>query len=147
MAVTLDLVLLQIFTGIALGSVFVLLAVGLSLIFGLLTVVNFAHGAFYMVGAYVGVFLLGYGVNFWTALVLAPLLVGTIGLGVERFLIRPLYGRGIDYPLLSRSDLPMSWSRWCGSPSGATACRSIRRRRCKAPSTSGSDSFRSTGFS
>jgi branched-chain amino acid transport system permease protein len=100
MTVTLDLVLLQIFTGVALGSVFVLLAVGLSLIFGLLTVVNFAHGAFYMVGAYVGVFLLGHGVNFWTALVLVPLLVGTLGLGVERFLIRPLYGRGIDYPLL-----------------------------------------------
>jgi len=98
--ITLDLLALQIFTGLALGSVFVLLAVGLSLIFGLLTVVNFAHGAFYMVGAYVGVFLLGLTGNFWFALVLVPVVVGTIGLAVERFLVRPLYGRGIDYPLL-----------------------------------------------
>ncbi|WP_136660681.1 branched-chain amino acid ABC transporter permease [Nitratireductor sp. XY-223] len=98
--ITPDLLALQLFTGLALGSVFVLLAVGLSLIFGLLTVVNFAHGAFYMVGAYVGVFLLGLTGNFWISLVFAPILVGTLGLAVERFLVRPLYGRGIDYPLL-----------------------------------------------
>jgi branched-chain amino acid transport system permease protein len=97
---TLNLFLLQLFTGVALGSVFVLLAIGLSLIFGLLTVVNFAHGAFYMVGAYVGVFLLGLTGNFWLALILVPFVVGAMGLVVERFLIRPLYGRGIDYPLL-----------------------------------------------
>lgn len=98
--IPLELLALQIFTGLALGSVFVLLAVGLSLIFGLLTVVNFAHGAFYMVGAYVGVFLMGLTGNFWLTLALVPLVVGTIGLGIERFLVRPLYGRGIDYPLL-----------------------------------------------
>lgn len=97
---TFDLVAMQIFTGIALGSVFVLLAVGLSLIFGMLTVVNFAHGAFYMVGAYAGVFLFGLTGNFWFSLVGVPLIVGSIGLVVERFLVRPLYGRGIDYPLL-----------------------------------------------
>lgn len=97
---SLDLIALQLFTGIALGAVFVILAVGLSLIFGLLTVVNFAHGAFYMVGAYVGVFLFGLSGNFWLCLVAVPLAVGGIGLAVERFLIRPLYGRGIDYPLL-----------------------------------------------
>jgi len=97
---TLNLFLLQLFTGVALGSVFVLLAIGLSLIFGLLTVVNFAHGAFYMVGAYVGVFLLGLTGNFWLALILVPFVVGSMGLFVERFLVRPLYGRGIDYPLL-----------------------------------------------
>ncbi len=95
-----NLFLLQIVTGIALGSVFVLLAAGLSLIFGMLTVVNFAHGAFFMVGAYVGVFFLGLTGNFWFSLVLVPLVVGCIGLVVERFLVRPLYGRGIDYPLL-----------------------------------------------
>jgi branched-chain amino acid transport system permease protein len=98
--ITLDLLALQILTGLALGSVLVLLAVGLSLIFGLLTVVNFAHGAFYMLGAYAGVFLLGLTGNFWISLVLVPFVVGTIGLMVERFLVRPLYGRGIDYPLL-----------------------------------------------
>ena len=97
---TLNLFLLQLFTGAALGSVFVLLAIGLSLIFGLLTVVNFAHGAFYMVGAYVGVFVLGLTGNFWLSLLIVPLAVGTLGLFVERFLVRPLYGRGVDYPLL-----------------------------------------------
>ena len=53
-SMTLDLLALQLFTGLALGAIYVLLAIGLSLIFGMLTVVNFAHGAFYMVGAYVG---------------------------------------------------------------------------------------------
>jgi branched-chain amino acid transport system permease protein len=97
---TLDLLLLQFLTGIALGSIFVLLALGLSLIFGMLTVVNFAHGAFYMVGAYIGVFLYGLTKNFWVSLVAVPLGVAAMGLITERFLVRPLYGRGIDYPLL-----------------------------------------------
>ena len=97
---TLDLFALQLFTGVALGAIYVLLAIGLSLIFGMLTVVNFAHGAFYMLGAYIGVSLLAAGGNFWLCLVAVPLIVGTVGLAVERFLIRPLYGRGIDYPLL-----------------------------------------------
>lgn len=98
--IPLQLWTLQIFTGLALGSVLVLLAVGLSLIFGMLAVVNFAHGGFYMVGAYAGVFVFGFTGNFWLGLVAVPLIVGTIGLAVERVLIRPLYGRGIDYPLL-----------------------------------------------
>ena len=95
-----DLIALQLFTGLALGAIYVLFAIGLSLIFGMLTVVNFAHGAFYMVGAYVGVFLLSMGGNFWLCLIGVPLIVGSAGMIVERFLIRPLYGRGIDYPLL-----------------------------------------------
>lgn len=94
------MLLTQAFTGLVLGMVFVLLAVGLSLIFGLLTVVNFAHGSFFMLGAYFGFFLLGLTKNFWLALVVAPLMVGTFGLLVERFLVRPLYGRSIDDPLL-----------------------------------------------
>lgn len=97
---TLDLLALQLFTGFALGSVFVLLAIGLSLIFGLLTVVNFAHGAFYMVGAYVGVAVLRASGSFWLALLVVPLAVGALGLVIERWLVRPLYGRGIDYPIL-----------------------------------------------
>jgi len=95
-----DLIALQLFTGLALGAIYVLFAIGLSLIFGMLTVVNFAHGAFYMVGAYVGLFLVSMGGNFWLCLVVVPLAVGSCGMLVERFLVRPLYGRGIDYPLL-----------------------------------------------
>jgi branched-chain amino acid transport system permease protein len=98
--ITLSLFMLQLMTGIALGAVYALLAIGLSLIFGMLTVVNFAHGAFFMVGAFLGVYFLGLTGNFWLSLVIAPLVVGVIGLVAERFLVRPLYGRGIDYPLL-----------------------------------------------
>lgn len=95
-----QLLLLQLVAGVALGALYALLAVGLSLIFGMLTVVNFAHGAFFMVGAFLGVYFLGLTGNFWLSLVLTPLAVGAIGLLTERFLVRPLYGRGIDYPLL-----------------------------------------------
>ncbi len=98
--ITLNLLLMQIVTGVALGAVYVLVALGLSLIFGMLTVVNFAHGSFFMVGAYMGVWLFTQTGNFWVCLVLVPLGVGGIGLLTERFLVRPLYGRGIDYPLL-----------------------------------------------
>ena len=95
-----DLLILQLFAGLALGAIYVLVALGMSLLFGMLTVVNFAHGAFYMLGAFAGVALLSTGIGFWPCLLLVPLLVGCLGLLVERFLIRPLYGRGIDYPLL-----------------------------------------------
>ena len=90
----------QVFTGLVLGMIFVLLAIGLSLIFGLLTVVNFAHGSLYMLGAYFGVFVYGVTKNFWLSLIVAPLMVGTVGLLIERFLIRRLYGRSPDDPLL-----------------------------------------------
>jgi branched-chain amino acid transport system permease protein len=96
----LDLLALQLVTGIALGAIYVLVGIGLSLIFGLMNVVNFAHGAFFMAGAYVGVFLYGYTGSFWLSLVAAPLAMGLLGLAVERVLVRPLYGRGIDDPLL-----------------------------------------------
>jgi branched-chain amino acid transport system permease protein len=98
--ITPQLLALQLFTGLALGAIYVLLAVGLSLIFGMLTVVNFAHGAFFMLGAYVGLFAAEMTGSFWAALVFAPLTVAAIGTLCERWLIRPLYGRGIDYPLL-----------------------------------------------
>lgn len=100
MNLSFDLLALQLFTGLALGAIYVLLAVGLSLIFGMLTVVNFAHGAFFMLGAYAGLYVLQKTGNFWMAMLLAPLAVAGIGMLCERWLIRPLYGRGIDYPLL-----------------------------------------------
>jgi branched-chain amino acid transport system permease protein len=98
--VTLSALAAQLFTGLVLGGILVLLAIGLSLIFGLMTVVNFAHGSFFMLGAYVGFFVLGYTKNFWLAIVVAPLVVGVFGLAIERFLVRPLYGRSPDDPLL-----------------------------------------------
>jgi branched-chain amino acid transport system permease protein len=97
---TASLLLSQLMTGIALGAVYALLALGLSLIFGMLTIVNFAHGAFFMVGAFLGVYFLGVTGSFWFSLLLTPLAVGALGMVVEKVLVRPLYGRGIDYPLL-----------------------------------------------
>ncbi len=98
--ITWQLLAIQLVTGLALGAVYALLAIGLSLIFGMLTVVNFAHGAFFMVGAFLGVYFLGATGSFWFSLALVPVVCGAIGLLAERFLVRPLYGRGIDYPLL-----------------------------------------------
>ena len=98
--ITLNLFMLQLVTGVALGAVYALLAMGLSLIFGMLTVVNFAHGAFFMMGSFLGVYFLGLTGSVVLGLLIAPLVVGALGLLAERFLVRPLYGRGIDYPLL-----------------------------------------------
>jgi branched-chain amino acid transport system permease protein len=73
--------------------ILVLMALGLSLIFGLLGVVNFAHGSLFVLGAFAGYFVLVQTDNFWLALLAGPLFVGLVGLFVERFLVRPLYGR------------------------------------------------------
>ena len=90
----------QAFAGLVLGGILVLLAIGLSLIFGLMTVVNFAHGSLYMLGAYLGFMLLALTGSFWLALLVAPVMVGIFGLAMERVLIRPLYSRGPDDALL-----------------------------------------------
>jgi branched-chain amino acid transport system permease protein len=90
----------QLFMGLQIGLVYVLLAIGLSLIFGLMTVVNFAHGAFFMFGAYMGLFMMGLTGNFWVSLVFVPLATGLLGLVVEKYTVRPLYGRDLNYPLL-----------------------------------------------
>ncbi len=95
-----NVIVMQLFTGLSLGMLYVLLALGLSIIFGLLTVVNFAHGAMYMWGAFIGVVAVAWTGNFWVALIMAPLGVGVYGLVIEKWLIRPLYGRDINYPLL-----------------------------------------------
>lgn len=98
--IPLNMLLFQVFTGLVLGMIFVLLAIGLSLIFGLLTVVNFAHGAFYMWGAYVALLCMGYFGNFWIGLIVVPLVIGGIGMAIEYLFVRRLYGLNPDYPLL-----------------------------------------------
>jgi branched-chain amino acid transport system permease protein len=79
--------------GLTQGMILVLMALGLSLIFGLLGVVNFAHGSLFVLGAFAGYFVLVQTDNFWLALLVGPLFVGLVGLVVERFLVRPLYSR------------------------------------------------------
>jgi branched-chain amino acid transport system permease protein len=90
----------QLLIGLQIGMVYVLLAIGLSLIFGLMTVVNFAHGTFFMFGAYMGLFMMGLTGNFWISLLFVPLATGLLGLIVEKVTIRRLYGRDLNYPLL-----------------------------------------------
>ncbi|WP_233809452.1 branched-chain amino acid ABC transporter permease [Paraburkholderia sp. HP33-1] len=87
----LDMLVSQSANGLVLGFIYVLIAVGLSITFGLLGVINFAHGAFFALGAYVAYQLFQmYG---WPAVVFAPILVGVIGMVVEMTIIRRLYGK------------------------------------------------------
>jgi branched-chain amino acid transport system permease protein len=91
----------QLMLGLVNGSFYAILSLGLAVIFGLLGVVNFAHGAFYTLGAFIALLALKlFGVNYWAALVLAPLAVGLVGLIVERLLLRRLYGLDPLYGLL-----------------------------------------------
>src|SRR2546430_4248215 len=84
---------LQVFNGLVNGAFYALLSLGLAVIFGMLRVVNFAHGAFYMLGAFAAYLLqLELGVGFWPALVLAPAGVALVGIVVERLLLHRLYG-------------------------------------------------------
>ncbi|QCI65951.1 branched-chain amino acid ABC transporter permease [Phreatobacter stygius] len=87
----LDMILSQAVNGLVLGFLYVLIAIGLSIIFGLLGIVNFAHGAFFALGAY---FALSLSRQFgWAAIWLAPVLTGLVGIVVEFVLIRRLYGK------------------------------------------------------
>jgi branched-chain amino acid transport system permease protein len=87
----LDLILSQVAAGLVLGGLYVLIAIGLSIIFGLLGIVNFAHGNFFALGAYFALSL--YQAFGWPAVVLAPILVGIVGMIAERLLIRQLYDK------------------------------------------------------
>src|SRR5260370_42176465 len=88
----------QALNGLAYGVLLFLLSVGLTLIFGMLDVVNLAHGSFYMLGAYAGLSLIAGTGSFWLALLLAPLAVGLIGAAIERSVLRPLYPRPPPHP-------------------------------------------------
>jgi len=79
--------------GLSLAAMLFLLSAGLTLIFGMLGVVNFAHGSFYMLGAYLGFQLIQSTGSFWLALALAPLAGAAVGTAVEVLLLRPVYGR------------------------------------------------------
>ena len=91
----------QVLLGLINGSFYAVLSLGLAVIFGLLNIINFAHGALYMMGAFVSWMLLTYfGIPFWFALVLSPLIVGAIGMVIERTMLRPLHELDHLYSLL-----------------------------------------------
>jgi branched-chain amino acid transport system permease protein len=91
----------QLLLGLVNGSFYAMLSLGLAVIFGLLGIVNFAHGALYMIGAYVAWYALEtFGINYWFALVLAPVIVGALGVVIERTLLKHLYKLDPIYGLL-----------------------------------------------
>ena len=91
----------QLLLGVINGAFYALLSLGLAVIFGLLKIINFAHGAMYMLGAMVTVILFDVlGISYWVALFLAPLLVGCFGMLVEYFLLRRISGQDHIYSLL-----------------------------------------------
>ena len=99
--VPLSVLLGQLLLGLINGSFYALLSLGLAIIFGLLRIINFAHGAQYMLGAFAACLGLNYlGINYWAALLLSPLLVGLLGIGIERGLLRRIAGEDHLYGLL-----------------------------------------------
>lgn len=110
MHISIDLILAQMMLGLSVGVFYAMLSLGLAIIFGLLNVINFAHGALYMLGAFVA--LLGYSyvgpwlgfpgfhLGFWPALVVAPVIVGCFGMLLERTMLRRLYQFDHIYGLL-----------------------------------------------
>jgi branched-chain amino acid transport system permease protein len=94
-----QLLLFNVFNGLIVGAFYALMALGLSLILNLSGVINFAHGGFLALGAYLAYTLMPH-IGFWGALIVAPVLTAFLGLIAERILIRPLYGRDPLYSLL-----------------------------------------------
>jgi len=99
--IPLPALLSQLLLGLVNGSFYAILSLGLAVIFGLLNVINFAHGALYMMGAmFAWMGLTYFGLNYWVMLILAPLLVGIFGIIIERLLLRHLYKLDHLYGLL-----------------------------------------------
>jgi branched-chain amino acid transport system permease protein len=91
----------QLLIGLINGSFYALLSLGLAVIFGLLNIINFAHGAQYMLGAFCAYLLLNkLGIGYWWALLIAPIVVGALGIVIERLMLKPLYKLDHLYGLL-----------------------------------------------
>jgi branched-chain amino acid transport system permease protein len=91
----------QLLIGLINGSFYALLSLGLAVIFGMLNIINFTHGAQYMMGAFVAIFLLQYaGLGYWWALIVSPLVIGAFGIVIERLLLQWLYKLDHLYGLL-----------------------------------------------
>jgi branched-chain amino acid transport system permease protein len=91
----------QLMLGLINGAFYAMLSLGLALIFGMLNIINFAHGALYMMGAFTAYLLLeNFGIGYWPALIIAPVVVGIFGMIVERLMLKPLYKLDHLYGLL-----------------------------------------------
>ena len=128
MEIPLDQLLIQTINGIVTGMILALVASGLTLIFGIMDVVNFAHGELFMLGAYVGVIVLAATGNFWIALMAASLLIALLGAVIYLTTLRPLLGRD-PLTTIPAAD-PLRSRRTRASP--PAGCRHARVRDLRA---------------
>jgi len=95
-----NLIIAQTFNGLVLGMIYVLLAMGLSIVWGMMDIINFAHGLFFALGAYLAYTVATLTGSFWLCLLIVPPATGLIGILLERVLLRRLYGEDILYQIL-----------------------------------------------
>jgi len=111
-AIPFDLLLIQIVNGIVSGMILALVASGLTLIFGIMDVVNFAHGELFMLGAYVGTTVMVATGNFWLALVVASLTIALLGAVIQMTALRPLLGRDPLTTILATFGISLVLQNW-----------------------------------
>jgi branched-chain amino acid transport system permease protein len=111
-AIPFDLLLIQIVNGIVSGMILALVASGLTLIFGIMEVVNFAHGELFMLGAYVGTTVMVATGNFWLALVVASLTIALLGAVIQMTTLRPLLGRDPLTTILATFGISLVLQNW-----------------------------------
>ncbi len=95
-----DSLVLNLFNGLSWGMLLFLISIGLTIIFGVLGVLNFAHGSFFMLGAYLCMQMMSYMKSFWVGIIVGPILVALLGILVEKFLLKKIYNRDISFQLL-----------------------------------------------
>jgi branched-subunit amino acid ABC-type transport system permease component len=118
-SIPLDLILIQLVNGIVSGMILALVASGLTLIFGIMDVVNFAHGELFMLGAYVGTTTMLTTGNFWLALVVASVTIGLLGAVIQVTALRPLLGRDPLTTILATFGISLvlqNWALWQYGP-------------------------------
>jgi branched-chain amino acid transport system permease protein len=112
----------QLLLGLINGSFYAILSLGLAVIFGLLNIINFAHGALYMIGAFCALLAMQwFGIGYWGALIIAPLVVGALGVLIERLILRRLHQLDHLYGLLVTFGLALmaeGFFRWAFGISG-----------------------------
>src|SRR6267378_4411983 len=111
-AIPYDQIIIQTVNGIVTGMILALIASGLTLIFGIMDVVNFAHGELFMLGAYMGVIVLATSGSFWLALVISVLVVALLGAAIQITTLRPLLGRDPLTTILATFGLSLVLQNW-----------------------------------
>jgi branched-chain amino acid transport system permease protein len=96
-----DIIFVQLLTGLAYGMLYFMIAAGLTIILGVMNVVNLAHGAFFLLGTYIAYTFISLKVSFWVALLLSITVTAVLGIIVEKLLIRRLYGKELEQVLLT----------------------------------------------